>query len=364
MKTEVKSSTTMTDTVQVESIDMEAKAQASIVERDYFRNMVSNLYGIQKLRVQCGNRLVNSVMGLAEKSRNRTEESVKAEIEARKAKETQNAQEDEQSDDDAETQKILKCILRDYVRITDIMSLESRKKAITDTAIKKAIDKASEGGTLMIGDVYNYKMAQQYEAILELEENAAKAISKEVQKHPMWDRFFANVRGCGPIMAAVCLAYFDPYKARHPAGFWKYAGLDVVINEDGTTEGRSKKHTEVRTYIGKDGEVTEKNGITYNSKLKAKLIGVLGSGFVKHAKKNGELVGYGAAYYNYKHRLEQRSDAESLTKFRKHKMAVRFAVKQFVRDLWIAWRQYEGLEVGEPYYEVAKLGHKPHGFNY
>ena len=41
-------------------------------------------------------------------------------------------------------------------------------------------------------------------------------------------------------------------------------------------------------------------------------------------------------------------------------MATRYAVKMFLRDLWVAWRQLEGLPVSEPY-EVAFLGRRPHG---
>jgi hypothetical protein len=33
-------------------------------------------------------------------------------------------------------------------------------------------------------------------------------------------------------MAAVCIAYLDPYKAKYPSSFYKYCGLDTVQDED------------------------------------------------------------------------------------------------------------------------------------
>lgn len=39
--------------------------------RERIRAMISNIYGIQKLRIQCGNRMVASYMDLASKSRER-----------------------------------------------------------------------------------------------------------------------------------------------------------------------------------------------------------------------------------------------------------------------------------------------------
>ena len=323
------------------------------IQKEKIRSMVSNIYDIQKMRIQCGNRLVASFMGLSEASRNRTAESVKAKKEA---------EEKEGKDDD----KRIKQIMSEYKRITDVIAADTKKKRISNSDIRKAINELNKSSEKLefIGEVYDYQMADTYEQLLNIENKAVSALSDEVKKHPMWHEFFEGVRGCGPMMAAICISYFDIYKARHPASFWKYAGLDVVVKEDGTTEGRSRRHTEMQEYVDKDGNIKEKVGITFNPILKTKLIGVLGSSFIKSAKtKDGTMVGYGKIYYDYKNRLNNRVDADKLTTAHKHNMAIRYAVKQFVRDLWIAWRTYEGLEVGEPYYEVAKLGHKPHGFN-
>jgi hypothetical protein len=48
----------------------------------------------------------------------------------------------------------------------------------------------------------------------------------------MWDAFFRDIKGCGTLMSAVCIAYLDPYKARHVSSFYRYAGLDTVQSVD------------------------------------------------------------------------------------------------------------------------------------
>lgn len=50
-------------------------------------------------------------------------------------------------------------------------------------------------------------------------------------------------------------------------------------------------------------------------------------------------------------------------KTRIHRMAVRYAVKMFLRDLWVAWRALEGYDVSHPDYAVEFLGRAPHGYN-
>jgi hypothetical protein len=96
-----------------------------------------------------------------------------------------------------------------------------------------------------------------------------------------------------------------------------------------------------------------KIGISFNPFLKTKLIGVLGSSFLKSRSPYAEI------YYNYKHRLENHAKHREKSKGHIHNMSIRYAVKRFLIDLHIKWRELEGLEVSQPY-EVAKLGYK-HG---
>lgn len=349
------------------------------------RSMTSNIYDVQKLRIQCGNRLVASFKDLAETSRNRTAESVKTaneektkKIRAKLTKENPDMTENELNDAvieamkaeaDRDEQKTLSIIMGEYARVTDILTAEF-KQSTAARQVEKAIEKASQTGEPLafIGSVYDFQMAKQYDDLLKLEESANKALESEVKKHPLWDAFFKDVKGCGPLMAAVCISYFDVYTARHASSFWRYAGLDVVENVEGKAEGRSRKHRVEQTYIDKDGKERTKMGLGYNPTLKTKLVGVLGSCMLKSGirtdKETGMKVysGYAKAYGDYKKRLDNRPDTAEYSSLRKHRMANRYMVKQFVRDLWVVWRRLEGLEVTEPY-EVAFLGRHHHGYN-
>lgn len=385
-------------------------------QKEKIRAMVENLYDMQKMRISCGNRLVASFLDLGDKSRSRTADSVRAENAEKEA--------------DKERDKAIKKILQEYIRITDFFANEATSRRVTDSRVEKAIAEANKSNKLeLIGTVYEYRLAETYNSLLKTEEQAIIALASEVKRHPMWTEFFDEVLGCGPMMAAVCLSYFDVHKARHPSSFWKYAGLDVVNGE-----GRSRKHTEVRDYIDPSGNIKTKNGITFNPKLKTKLVGVLGPCIIKcsrekksaDSEESGRPIGYAKIYYDYKNRLDNKVDyfeqifnlvekAEAIgeldskkllkavseiwqvnrhsdvveisvvntgakyiqlttdagdkvnvynklyTPGHKHNMAMRYMIKQFVRDLWIKWRTLEGYDIGEPYYEVAKLGYKPHG---
>lgn len=364
--------------------------------REKIRAMVSNIYGIQKLRIQCGNRMVASYLELGKKSRERVQKAKELEEVKDRQESTENydiSAEEAIGDDAHDTSdtagsstidtKKIKQIMAEYNRITEYINSQiMNRRSIRNSDIEKAItalrDAKSESendaftdlkskklpSIEMIGEVYDYFIADQYQKLLDLEKSAVKALDNEVRKHPLWDKFFSDVRGCGPMMAAVCIAYFDPYRARTISSFYKYAGLDVVLTPDGKAEGRSKRHTEKQVYYDKENNKQEKIGLTYNPKLKSKLIKVLGGGFLKACRetKDGPIVGYAKVYYEYKHRLENSTRANELTPNHIHNMAVRYMVKRFVADLWTAWRELEGLEIRVPY-EVEYLGHKPHGYN-
>lgn len=394
------------------NVEMGMNEVKVVKQEEKIRAMVENIYDMQKLRIACGNRIVASFTDLGEKSRNRTSESVKEEL-------------DNKTEDD--TDKKIKCIMAEYQRITDDYVQTITDRRLTDSRIEKAIAEAQKGKALeFIGTVYEYRMAENYKSMLKTEEQAVQALATEVKRHPMWARFFDGVTGCGPMMAAVCISYFDIHKAKYPSSFWKYAGLDVVNGE-----GRGRVHTEQREYIDKNGDIQLKNGITFNPKLKTKLLGVLAPCIIKLSREkkeagsteSGKPIGYAKMYYDYKDKLDHRVDyceqiynmleplndgtakvvtdpslikevsaiwkvyryksvdkvefkrgdkgifvqltaddgttanvyGKSLTPAHKHNMATRYMIKQFVRDLWIVWREYEGYDIGNPYYERARM---------
>lgn len=322
-------------------------------------NLTKGVYDIQKLRIATGNRIVQSFniqMG--------QEPSTKQ----------------ESMNEDA--QKLITVLSKEYKRITDayinksfdIVKIENDKKIVKTISVSKnagiervinTMTSTSGSDIKYILSKTDYELMTTYVDLLETERRMTRILTKEVEKHPMWDAFFKDVKGCGPLMAAVCISYFDVNQARHASSFWKYAGLDVVLVADDETaeiptyhgEGRSRAHTEVREYTDKTGEVKKKKSITFNPELKTKLIGVLGPSFIKIPGSYYERV-----YRNYRNRLEHREDLKDLSLKHKHSMAVRYMIKIFIADMWATWRKLEGYEVSEPY-EVAKLGMKPHKYN-
>jgi hypothetical protein len=195
--------------------------------------------------------------------------------------------------------------------------------------IKKGIPERDEELLLALMD-----RRSQIEA---MEEVLFKDIAREVHLTPLWKEFLVNVKGCGETMAAVILTQFDINKAPTVSNLWSFAGLAP----------------------GKDKKVKGRK-CTFNQFLRAKLCGVLGSGFLKANSP------YREYYDNMKNRLESEdwgmasknpTDKKKPKAGHQHKAATRYMIKMFLKDLYVAWRTLEGLEVRKPYQEEY-LGHK------
>ena len=384
------------------------------------RCLVSNLYDLQKMRIAVGNRVVQSFyiqMGIEPGSK--------------------------KDSGDEESLAMIQKLKKEYDKVTDLM-IENK------FSIKRQLSKLPNNVTLdYIKNELDYKMIEQYVNILGNEVETVKILKKYVHMHPMWDRFFKDVVGCGEVMAANCIAYLDIDKARHVSSFWKYCGIDTVVehdengnvlyvakdggdakyrrksiyldeygnvytgkvettgefNENGEViyfgtkgenlreepqmkivdgeevdvydniengeeyigeviqlrHGRRMGDTEMREYIDKDGNTQMKRSITYNPTLKSSLLGVLSSCILKAGQRFGYNK-YEECYRDSRNRLDQSSKYADKSSAHKHKMSVRFMTKEFLRDLWVEWRAYEGYEVSEPY-EVTYLGRKPHKYN-
>ena len=180
--------------------------------------------------------------------------------------------------------------------------------------------------------------------VFEFEQNLEKEITKIINNHPLWQVFLKNVKGCGPIMAAVIITEFDIHKAPTVSNLCSFAGL---------APGKDRK---------KKGKKCP-----YNQFLRSKLCGVLASRFII-----SKSVPYSGYYYREKQRLEN-SDVLvpevkkggkiemvkwcEATKNHRHKAAIRKMIKAFLKDLYVVWRELEGLPVRKPY-EEEYLGKK------
>ena len=183
------------------------------------------------------------------------------------------------------------------------------------------------------------------EEVYNMEKELEREISKHISKEPLWTEFLKHEKGVGPMMAAVILTEIDIHKGDCVSKIWSFAGMAP----------------------GKDRKVKGKK-CTYNAFLKAKMLGVLGSSFLKCKAR------YSRIYYELKQRLEN-SDNEVIENVKggkkktikwrdatlkhRHDAANRRMVKEFLKDLYCAWRVIEGLPVRKPYAE--EYLNKKHG---
>ncbi len=288
--------------------------EARYLQSRELRMMVRGMYDVQGLRIQTGNRLVGQY----------------------KAKLGQRPGEKEDTLG-IESQDILAAIRQQYAVIATALA----GGAYTVSTFKAAP---------LISSYTEYCLTRQYLQLLQTEVGHAKAIASLVEEFPIYNAFFKGVTGCGPILSAICIAEFDLDRARHPSSFWAYAGLDV--GPDGRGRSKRAEHLVPVTYTDAKGAEQTRQSITYNPFLKTKLVGVLGSSFIK---QNPAKCKYRAIYDNYKRRLENRPDWSEESKGHRHAAAVRYAVKMFVLDLYLTWSRLEGRPTSQPYHE-AKLG--------
>lgn len=289
--------------------------------------LVRGAYDIQKLRIQEGNRIsINFKSKLGLKPSEKEEELEEF------------------------AKDILKKLRKSYTKIMDGVKTFPRQKNFKGHGV-----------------ISTYTEMCLMNSYIELEK-AEKAHFAKLQnvlyEFPIYIHFLEEVRGVGPAMAGVIISEFDIHKAEYPSSFWKYAGLDVA--EDGKGRSKRKEHLVDYEYTDKDQKPAVRKGITFNPFLKAKLIGVLAtsflrSGTIKKANKDDPTVykegTYGKVYADYKNRIENMKEHEEKSKGHRHNMALRYAVKIFLIDLHMSWREMEGLAVSTSYCE-GKLGKK------
>lgn len=384
------------------------------------RTMVRSVYDMQDLRIQMGNRVTASF---------------KAKLGLRQ---------DGMSEKELEKQEksLLDRLRTDYRRITDGI-IEEHGEDIK--AKKLPTEKKFKSGEL-ITHYSELLLVDNYMNTLRNEERHFKDMEKILKHIPVYTEFLEGVRGIGAAIAGIIISEIDIHKSEYPSSLWMLAGLDVVhvakyTNDEGKEKtvpgwevdafyandinvdqpflaegkypvvfeavGRSRKEFCLvrRQYVNKDGETAERNSITFNPFLKTKLIGVLGTSFLRAgtatvdgvkaggakrlemAKAEGfdpkdyaemdedqavivylrakghtvvvEPSPYAVVYANYKNRLNNDSRHNEKTALHKHNMAIRYMVKRFLVDLYNNWRRLEGLVVA-PEYSEGVLG-KVHG---
>lgn len=290
------------------------------------KTFVRGAYDQQKLRIQMGNRIVGNFRAKLGQSPGEKEEEI-----------------------DAEGKAVLADLRARFHKLSDGVKTFPRQANFT--------------GDEVISDYTELCLLAQYLALEAAEKQHFRRLETILRDYPIFTEFLEKVKGVGPAMAGVIISEFNIHKARYPSSLWAYAGLDVA--DDGMGRSRRKEHLRETEYTDRNGKAAQRMGITFNPFLKTKLVGVLGSSFLRAGDSP-----YARTYYEYKHRLEsharyglvndgRKDDNERMitSKGRRHNMAIRYMVKRFLVDLYKAWRALEGLPVA-PEYAEAKLGMK------
>lgn len=280
--------------------------------RETLRALTMSVYDLQKLRIQTGNRIAGNF-------RIKLGQDPGAKLEEREA------------------QKTLASLRAEYNRLTDGIATLSR------TTITRLTQRSG-----LITDAVEFYLVRSYVDLLIQEETVFREIAHVLSFFPVWSDYLLHLKGVGPAMGAVIVSSLDPSRARHPSSFWRYAGLDV--GEDGRGRSRRKEHLITTSYTNRDGQPATKLSITFNPFVKTKLMGVLAASFLRAKNER-----YTTIYYDYRNRLLSHPDHSVKTKGHQHNMALRYMVKIFLLDLWLKWRELEGLETHASYAE-AKLG--------
>lgn len=178
-----------------------------------------------------------------------------------------------------------------------------------------------------------------------LERHYNKIIEEEISKIPIYSEYLAGIRGIGPVTAGCLISYidgmdeqgrqtiarFDTISALH-----RYAGLSAI-------DGKAQKRT-----LGRH--------IDYNPKLKT-LMFKIGSSFIK-AKNQKYRAVYDEAHEQYDKRGKWSKDNPTGNKNKLHTMfrSMKKMERVFLANVWVKWRELEGLPVSDPYV-FAVAGH-------
>ena len=211
-------------------------------------------------------------------------------------------------------------------------------------------------------DLDNFKSVA--DAARDQEKQIEKMLLKTLRRFPVYNEYLKGVKGVGTIAAGWIIGEYDIHEATTVSKLWQFTGLNPgmvqgkkrVENKDGTFS-----YIETDKLIRGD-KLTAGFVAPFNKRLRTALVGVMADGFIK--AQNQYALDH---YYPYKARLEQEENevehiskkggkAENIAwkdvnKGHRDRAAKRKMVKEFLKDLYVAWRTIEGLPVRVPYAE-------------
>lgn len=384
------------------------------------KTMVRGAYDIQKLRIMTGNRIVGNFKaklgqepGESEDTLDDESKALLAQLRADNEKITPGVVAMSDDESAAEGEDVPGVSKKAARIIADLLDINYRKFS---TKAEGIVPKTRFKGNAVISDYTELCLLDQYKTLEKQEARHFRGMAYALEDYPIYTEFLHGVKGIGPAMAGVIISEIDIHKAKYASSLWAYAGLDTItwfelkesfspdapkrlnrrhpegdyktlgprfmdigsefmllrastgeklglytlpsLDDEGYFpefygDGRSRKKEALveKKYIDKNGNEATRVGITFNPFLKTKLMGVLSGSFLRAGNEK-----YAGTYAGYKTWLESNEDWKDATKGHRHQAALRYMIKQFMIDLYVAWRTIEGLPVHPPYHE-AKLGH-------
>jgi len=297
------------------------------------------------------------------------------------------------------------------------MDVQAMRKAMSNRLGKKADgskQNISDGRTIMTEDLDNFKTIASDSK--KQEEKIERMLEKALRRFPVYTEYLKGIKGIAAVSAGWIIGDFDIHVATTVSKMWQYAGLNPgMVKGKKRIKPEQHKGEPVFTEIIRDKKVealiigtnemvkgdrpTPGFVLPYNKPLRTALCGVLADSFIKqgiryrsvsdeeyeaadddfrriHKEKGKQVIdsvtGYAEYYRDHKIRLGHSEKQTRETKKGgaveemawkdtklKHRdqAAKRYMIKMFLKDLYVAWRELEGLDV-RPSYQEEYLGHK------
>jgi hypothetical protein len=190
-----------------------------------------------------------------------------------------------------------------------------------------------------VGEVHGV----QKKHLKDLEKELSSFIGDVIKDHPM-ATYLLEIKGIGVVLTGGILAYFDPYKADHISGFWKYAGLHV----EGGKAPKRKRGKKIE-YNPKVKTLCWKIADSFIKHRTPKYRDIYDSEKIKQNKKLGNPLENPKNCPMYEECRKRVKTKKLPCKMHIHLRAMRKMVKIFLGDLWLEWRQVEDLPITPPY---------------
>jgi hypothetical protein len=264
------------------------------------------------------------------------------------------------------------------------MDFQAMRKAMSNRLGKKADGSnqdLSDGRTWMADDMANFQDIS--DVAKKQEQTIEKMLKKTLKRFPVYNEYLAEVKGVGTIAAGWIIGEFDIHIATTVSKMWQYSGMNpgMVRGKKRIEPGEHKGEklvSEVKDQKGKvialivesnemirGDRATKGFVLPYNKPLRTALVGVMADGFIK--AQSPYCMEF---YYPYKERLAQEETEvlhvgkmkqwKEVSPGHRDRAAKRYMVKMFLKDLYVAWREIEGLPVRCSYQEEY-LNHKHAG---